>query len=132
MSTWRLVVWTTPILVDVRVSHSLAPSHVEQCARDETAVLKAAEAEKHSAYRELADKMGAKFFAFAVESTGRLGDDALAFIKLLIQEGARYKHVWAPKEVVHGIYRAVAVAVARGNANIVEANLRQSRLAEWE
>jgi hypothetical protein len=122
----------SPILVDVRVSHALAPSRVEQCARDETAVLKAAEAEKHAAYRELADKMGARFFAFAVESTGRLGDDAMAFIKLLISEGARYKHVWAPREVVHGIYRAVAVAIARGNANIVDTNLRRSRLAEWE
>ena len=56
----------------------------------------------------------------------------MAFIKLLIQEGAKYKHVWAPKEVVHGIYRTVAIAIARGNANIVENNLRQSRLAEWE
>jgi len=35
------------------------------------------------------------------------------------------------KEVVNGIYRTVAVALARGNADIVQANLTRSRLAEW-
>ena len=69
--------------------------------------------------------------AFAVETTGRLGPGALAFIRRLIQEGARFKNVDAPKEVVNGIYRSVAVALARGNADIVQANLTRSRLAEW-
>jgi len=45
--------------------------------------------------------------------------------------GARFKNVDAPKEVVNGIYRSVAVALARGNADIVQANLTRSRLAEW-
>src|SRR3954469_16028632 len=76
-------------------------------------------------------KMGATFFAFAVETTGRLGQQALAFIRLIIQEAARYKSVWAPKEVVHGIYRSVAMAVGRGNNNVVQGNLFRSRLAEW-
>ena len=75
--------------------------------------------------------MGATFFAFAVETTGRLGPQALAFIRHLIQEGACYKNVWAPKEVVKGIYRTVAIAIARGNADIVQSNLTRSRLAEW-
>ena len=93
-------------------------------------MLEDAEAEKGREYRELAEKMGATFFAFAVETTGRLGQ-ALAFIRLIIQEAARYKSVWAPKEVVHGIYRSVAMAVVRGNANVVQSNLLRSRLAEW-
>ena len=77
-------------------------------------------------------ELGAEFFAFAVETTGRLGNDALAFIRRLIQEGARFKHVFAPKQVVQGIYRTVAVAVARGNADIVRSNLAATRLASWE
>ena len=89
-----------------------------------------AEAEKDREYRGLAENIGAKFFAFAVETTGRLGNGALAFIRHLIQEGAKFKNVWAPKEVVQGIYRTVAVAIARGNADIVQANLVKSRLAE--
>ena len=94
-------------------------------------MLEEAEAEKDREYRELAEKMGATFFAFAVETTGRLGQQALAFIRLIIQEAARYKSVWAPKEVVHGIYRSVAMAVVRGNAKVVQTNLLRSRLAEW-
>jgi hypothetical protein len=120
-----------PIAVDVTVRHSLAPSHVQACARDEEAVLREAEAEKERDYRGLADQIGADFYAFAVETTGRLGPGALAFIRRLIQEGARFKNVDAPKEVVNGIYRSVAVALARGNADIVQANLTRSRLAEW-
>lgn len=95
------------------------------------AVLKAAEAEKARDYRGLADQVGADFYAFAVETTGRLGEQALAFIRRIIQEAARYKSVWAPKTVVHGIYRSVAMTVARGNANVVQQNLLRSRLAEW-
>ena len=61
-----------------------------------------------------------------------MGTQALAFIKQLIKEGARFKNVWAPKEVVQGIYRTVAIAVARGNAEIIQSNMRHSRLALWE
>ena len=94
-------------------------------------MLRDAEAEKHKDYDGLAEKIGAKFFAFAVETTGRLGEDAMAFIKHIIQEGARFKNVWAAKEVVNGIYRTVAIAIARGNAEIIEANLGKARRAEW-
>ena len=120
-----------PIALDVTVVHPLAPSHVVQSAADPESVLEQAEAEKHREYDGLADRVGAKFFAFAVETTGRLGNDALSFIRHLIQEGARFKHLWAPKEVVQGIYRTVAIAIARGNANIVQSNLTKSRLADW-
>jgi hypothetical protein len=128
-----MLVWGIgpPVALDVVVKHSLAPSHVERCARDDQAVLKEAEAEKEQEYRGLAEAMGAKFFAFAVETTGRLGQGALAFIRHLIQEGQRFKNVEAPKEVVEGIYRSVAMAVARGNADIVQENIVRSRLAEW-
>ena len=120
-----------PILVDVVVKHSLAPSLFEQCAADDGSVLKHAEAEKHRSYDGLADQIGARFFAFAVETTGRLGDEALAFIRHIIHEGARFKNVWAAKEVVNGIYRTVAIAIARGNADIVDSNLGKARRAAW-
>ena len=93
--------------------------------------ISAVEAEKHRSYDGLADQIGAKFFAFAVETTGRLGDEALAFIRHIIQEGARFKNVWAAKEVVNGIYRTVAIAIARGNADIIDSNLGKARRAAW-
>ena len=116
-------------MIDVTVVHPLAPSHVDAYARDEESVLERAEAEKTGTYSGLADNLQAKFFAFAVETTGRMGTQALAFIKQLIKEGARFKNVWAPKQ---GIYRTVAIAVARGNAEIIQSNMRHSRLALWE
>jgi hypothetical protein len=120
-----------PIMVDVVVKHSLAPSHVEQCAAEDGSVLREAEAQKHRDYDGLADQVEAKFFAFAVETTGRLGSEALAFIKHIIHEGARFKNVWAAKEIVNDIYRTVAVAIARGNADIIDSNLNKARRAEF-
>jgi hypothetical protein len=32
---------------------------------------------------------------------------------------------------VDGIYRSVAIAIARGNADIIALNLRKSRFVEW-
>src|SRR3569623_1364366 len=52
---------------------------------------------------------------------------ALKFVKELIALGAKVKNVWAPHEVVQGIYRSIAIAVANGNADILEANLRDCR-----
>ena len=56
----------------------------------------------------------------------------MAFLKIFIEEGARFKNLWAPREIVYGIYRSVAIAIARGNADIIASNLRLSRIAEWD
>ena len=119
-------------MLDVTVRHPLAPSHVAACARDEESILAEAEAEKVQAYGGLADQMKAEFIPFAVETTGRLGNQAMSFIKKLISQGAKFKNVWAPKEVVQGIYRTVAIAVASGNAEVISSNLRHTRLADWD
>src|SRR5438067_9125371 len=47
-----------------------------------------------------------------------------SFVKELIALGAKVKNVWAPYEVVHGIYRSIAIAVANGNADILERSCR--------
>ena len=75
-------------------------------------------------YDRLAESIGATCVAFAVESSGGFGAEALKFAKELIALGAKVKNVWAPHEVVQGIYRSIAIAVANGNADILEANLR--------
>lgn len=119
-------------LIDVTVRHPLAPSHMSDCAKDEKKVLEQAEAEKLKEYRDLAEDMKAQFFAFAVETTGRLGNQAMAFLKIFIEQAAKFKNLWAPREIVYGIYRSVAIAIARGNADIIASNLRLSRIAEWD
>ena len=119
-------------IVDVTVVHPLAPSNVPDCARNEERVLEKAQAEKLDKYVAMAENIKGEFVAFAAETTGRLSSQALDFIKRLIQQGAKHKNVWAPREVVHGIYRTVAIAIARGNADIIASNLRSCRLADWD
>ena len=126
---WVYGLGPQPCAVDFCITHPLAPSHVERCAEDAESVLERAEADKCREYSGLAEQAGAKFFAFAVETTGRLGKGACDFIQHIIRQGVQFKNVWAPKEVVEGIYRTVAIAVARGNAEIVRSNLVKSRLA---
>lgn len=119
-------------MLDVTVYHPLAPSHVASCARREESILEAAEADKHSYYRDLADHIKAEFIPFAVETTGRLSSQAMAFVKILISQAAAFKNVWAPKEIVQGIYRTIAIAIVRGNAEIIASNLRHTRLENWD
>ncbi len=112
---------------DVTVRRACCPSHVDVASKGIEKVLEQAEREKHRAYDRLAESIGATFVAFAVESTGGFGAEALKFVKELIALGAKVKNVWAPHEVVQGIYRSIAIAVANGNADILEANLRDCR-----
>ena len=112
---------------DGTVRRACCPSHVDVASKGIEKVLEQAEREKHRAYDRLAESIGATFVAFAVESTGGFGAEALKFVKELIALGAKVKNVWAPHEVVQGIYRSIAIAVANGNADILEANLRDCR-----
>ena len=54
----------------------------------------------------------------------------MQFIKDMIKLGAETKMVYAPHEIVHGIYRSIATAVARGNAHIISRSLR--REGRWD
>src|SRR6185437_3386952 len=60
-------------------------------------------------------KSGTTFVAFVVEANGGFGDESLQFIKKLIQAATRQQYVWAPSQVVHSIYRAIAVQLAIDN-----------------
>jgi hypothetical protein len=109
---------------DGTVRRACCPSHVDVASKGFEKVLEQAEREKHRTYDRLAESIGATCVAFAVESSGGFGAEALKFAKELIALGAKVKNVWAPHEVVQGIYRSIAIAVANGNADILEANLR--------
>jgi hypothetical protein len=54
----------------------------------------------------------------------------LEFIQEIIRTGSKIKQAWQPRQFVQGIYRSIAAAVARGNADIINSNLRKSRQAE--
>ena len=91
-------------------------------------VLAQAEAKKHQSYDQLAANLGATLVPFAVEATGGFGVEALAFIKELIATADKFKTVWTPRQVIQGLYRSIAISVARGNAAIFQASLSSSML----
>lgn len=115
-------------LIDVTVPNPLAPSHQAAAARRPRAVLEQAETRKHNTYDALAAQHGAVLVPFAVETTGGFGSEALAFIKELIATAARYQTVWTPHQVIQGLYRSVAVSVARGNAAVFRSSIGASVL----
>jgi hypothetical protein len=112
-------------LIDVTIRHALSPSYIDKniSPQGPLNVAKAAEVEKIRENRVIADHEKATFVPFAVETTGGMGPAALKFIQEMIAFAAKIKNVWVPREVVHGIYRSVAVAVANGNAVVMRRNL---------
>jgi hypothetical protein len=90
-------------------------------------VLEEAEKDKHRHYDRMAANQQAVFVPFAVESTGAIGKEALDWINVFIKAARRIKAVWAPRQDVYGIFRTVAIAVAKGNADIIEANMGPDR-----
>jgi hypothetical protein len=115
-------------LIDVTVVNPLAPSHIATAANRPMAVLAQAETRKHTTYDALAAHQGAVLVPFAIETTGGFGSEALAFIKELISTAARFQTVWTPRQVVQGLYRSVAVSVARGNSAVFRSSLGSSVL----
>ena len=115
-------------LLDDTVTNPLAPSHQAAAASNPKSVLAQAEAKKHQSYDQLAANLGATLVPFAVEATGGFGVEALAFIKELIATADKFKTVWTPRQVIQGLYRSIAISVARGNAAIFQASLSSSML----
>lgn len=115
-------------LLDDTVTNPLAPSHLAAASSNPKSVLAQAEAKKHQSYDQLAANLGATLVPFAVEATGGFGVEALAFIKELIATADKFKTVWTPRQVIQGLYRSIAISVARGNAAIFQASLASSML----
>ena len=111
---------------DETILHPYGSTNVSVSAQNPQALLKSAEQEKHIKYDEEASYAAATFVPIALESTGGFGSEALLFIKELIAESKKQHMVWRDKEYVNMIYRNIAIAVARGNTNIIKSNLAKA------
>ena len=67
----------------------------------------------------------AQLHVVALETTGGFSAEANAAIDALVEASKAVHYVWAPKEVIFGLKRVLAVAVQRWNAEIVLAGLRR-------
>jgi hypothetical protein len=114
------------VLTDVVVRHPTAPSTVAKAAQEQLFVAKEAEKRKETRHKPTADRIGAAFSAFAVESYGAFGPQAAALVDR-IAAYADTTSKWASVAVRSNLINAVAVAVQKGNAIILASGLQRSR-----
>jgi len=67
----------------------------------------------------------AQLHVVALETTGGFSAAANKAVDALVEASKAVHYVWAPKEVIFGLKRVLAVAVQRWNAEIVLAGLRR-------
>jgi hypothetical protein len=112
-------------LVDIVISHPLAPSHRHRASTAPLAVATQAAKDKHRKHGDQARTRGCQFVAFSLESFGGWHVEAADFIRSMIASCSRRQHIkWAPREVVKGIHGILAMSVCRGNARAVRACAR--------
>src|SRR5439155_673066 len=100
--------------VDVRVGHPLGPTNVKVAKQGAGKFLEEMESDKHRDYKDCKQaEPGAELVAFVMESTGGFGKEAVKFVQDVIKTAQRFKAVWSPKQDVYGIFRRLAIAVAK-------------------
>jgi len=113
------------ILGDITIHHALAQSHIAKSSKGPLLSIQDVISEKKKKYADIARDEKAKFHVFALETTGGFSTQANAAVDALVEASKAVHYVWAPKEVTFGLKRVLAVAVQRGNAEIVLAGLRR-------
>jgi hypothetical protein len=111
-------------LFDFSVIHPGAATYVSGASEAALSAASVREGEKDSKYAALAKANKAQFSPFVLETYGGQGAKATEFVTAVIKAGKATRAQWAPKEVVYGVSRAVAVAVQRGNAAVVKSAFR--------
>lgn len=116
-------------MFDVSITHPLCPSYVADAASSSLAAAKAREIIKVRKYKDFEGKFHCTFFPAVVETTGGFGKMFSQSIEKMIKASKAASGSWAPRGVVYGLGYAVAVAVAKGNASMVERALRWAERA---
>ena len=111
-------------MIDVTVAHPVAPSRGSKVA-----LAAAAEKKKYSRYTEFAQKHGAKFFPFAVESYGAFAGSAVQVLKLLKRAAGNPFHTIPASSVGTYASQVLAVGLQRGNAMVAKKGAVESRTA---
>jgi len=108
--------------VDVTVVHPTSPSYT---SRVQLAAATAAEARKSSHYARTAN-MNGTLYAFAVETFGGLGKQAVEVLKILQSAAERSNVLLIPGELA----TLVSVCLQKGNSHVLQAGAAAARAAE--
>jgi hypothetical protein len=95
-------------------------------ARQQLAAAHKGEAEKKAKYAAMAKTQQATFLPFAVETYGGLGKGARKVMKRIASSAEEGLQMLSEKEVMRELRGSVAIAVQKGNANIILAEYHRA------
>jgi hypothetical protein len=101
------------VLVDVVVSHPLAPSSIRY-GRGTPALR--AQQKKHRKYKDTAAQHKAQLLPFSVETCGAMAPDAVKLLHLISTASREHLSLWPHADIMRQVLGAVAVAVQKGTA----------------
>ena len=111
-----LVLWERgrPMIWDVTVPDTMAPSYRSAAVSHSGSVAAQAEAKKSSKYNRLSSSYS--FFPIAIETLGALGPISRSFIKSL---GQRISQYTGDELAGHYLLQRLSVTVQRGNSSLI-------------
>src|ERR1700753_1526479 len=108
------------VLVDVTIRDPACKTNIQHgSATQQLAAAHRGEAEKKAKYAAMAKTQQAEFIPFAVETYGGMGKSARKLIKRIASVAQDRLQATSEKEVRQQLEESVAIAVQRGNANIM-------------
>jgi len=121
------------LLGDVTISHPLAKSwqRVAASARGVEAVGDAREAEKNDLYADMAQQCEMEFGALVLYTYGGFHSSALKFISQMAKAVDPATCLTSPSQWKRELMEQIAIAVQRGNANIMIRAAQQQRGRLW-
>lgn len=110
------------LIIDVVITHPGAPTYAQRAARVDGYAAKRAAQEKTRDFEKFADGAQYGFVPFAVESYGRLGTEAIEFIKTLGDAAAAGGRI-SKSAFVANAYKVLSCALQKGNGNVYAQSL---------
>ena len=75
-----------------------------------------AEKEKCQKYHQLSQNLNADFIPFIVETLGGITETGQTLLNNVILACSEHQSLWSPPELNEELYRAISIAIQRGNA----------------
>jgi len=111
------------VITDIVITHPSAPTYVGAASRAAGAAAKVAERTKRRAFEALGEGAGYDFVPLAMESYGRLGKTALAFLSDLGTAAASRNGRLSKSAFVASALKRLSCALCKGNGRMYHASM---------
>jgi hypothetical protein len=106
-------------LIDVSISHPMAPSHRGVAKTAALAVASRSAARKCAKYKSMAKQQDAQFSAFACETLGGLHKSAIEVIRHVASLAEEQASLYSEHMIRRSLLDSVAMHIQRGNARVM-------------